>query len=142
MKLKFVKTTLFVFVLIVLAYALFMTFRDIKNNMPPKEPYENEPNLKICLYKASWCGHCTKYLESGVFESTFDSIKTKPEFKDVVFVTIDFDENKDLAEKYGVNSFPSIIAIDRNGKLLSQFEGDRYKKEDLIGFVKENKSKV
>ena len=143
MKFKFVKTALFVFVLIVLSYAVYMAFSDIRKNMPAvSEHFASDPVLKICLYKATWCGHCKKYEESKVFENTYDSIKDKPEYKDVVFVTVDFDENKALAEKYNVNSFPSIIAIDGKGNFLSRFEGDRYKSEELIEFVKTNKSKV
>lgn len=139
---KIIKTILFVFVLIVIATAIFMAYKDIRSSMPGVSENFEEGKLKICLYKASWCGHCTKYLQSGVFESTYESLKKKPEYADVVFATIDFDENKESAEKYNVNSFPSIIAIDGQGNLLSHFEGDRYKPEELVKFVDENKAKA
>lgn len=146
MNFKIIKTILFVFVLVVVAAAVFMAYKDIRSSMPKvdgglSENFE-EGKLKICLYKATWCGHCTKYLQSGVFDSTYESIKGKPEYADVVFATIDFDENKDSAEKYNVNSFPSIIAIDKQGNLISRFEGDRYKSEELIKFVDESKNKA
>lgn len=142
MKLNFVKTTLFVFVLLVLAYAVWMAYSDIMKNMPKSkvEKFGDEPKLKICLYKATWCGFCTKYLQSHVFEDTYDSVKGK--YNDVVFVTYDFDENKKLAEKYNVNAFPTIIAVDKNGKLLDTFDGDRSNKDELMRFVEANRSKA
>lgn len=145
MNFKIIKTVLFVFVLVVIGAAVFMAFKDIRANMPAKvngELSENfeEGKLKICLYKASWCGHCTRYQESGVFDDAYLEVKAK--YDDVVFATIDFDENKDSAEKYNVNSFPTIIAIDKNGNLVDKFDGDRYNKDDLMKFVDETRQKV
>jgi thiol-disulfide isomerase/thioredoxin len=146
MKLKVVKAVLFVFVLVVLGYAVWMAYSDIMKYMPKRkndtEPYTNgdDAKLKICLYKATWCHFCTDYLKSGVFEDTYADVKGK--YNDVAFVTYDFDENKKLAEKYGIESFPSIIAVDANGKLLGNFEGDRMKKEDLVKFVEDNRVKL
>ena len=140
MKLNFIKTTLFVFVLLILAYAVWMAYTDIMKNMPKVEKFSDEAKLKICLYKATWCSHCNRYLQSHVFEDTYDSVKGK--YNDVVFVTYDFDENKKLAEKYNVNSFPTIIAVDKNGNLLDTFEGDRNNKDELMRFVEANRSKA
>jgi thiol-disulfide isomerase/thioredoxin len=115
-----------------------MAYTDIKKNMPKVSEAFTEPKLKICLYKAEWCGHCRELLKAGTFNSAYESIKDKPEYKDVVFVTYDFDENKALAEKYNINSFPSIIAVDKDGNLLNNFEGNRNSKDDLIKFVDQN----
>jgi thiol-disulfide isomerase/thioredoxin len=128
------KTIILAFLAVVLLYALLVTFKQIKGNMP-KESFE-EPKLRICLFKAEWCGHCQKYVKSHVFEDTYASIKD--DYPGVVFVTYDFDQNKKLAEQWNVNSFPSILAVGKDGKLLDTFEGDRYSPEDLVKFVKKN----
>lgn len=135
-----IKTVLFVFVLVVLAYAVYMAYTDIRKNMPKvSESFSEEKKLKICLFKAEWCGHCRELLKAGTFNNAYESIKDKPEYKDVVFVTYDFDQNKALAEKYNINSFPSIIAIDKDGNLVKNFEGNRNSQDDLIKFVDESK---
>ena len=142
MSFNFIKTILFSAVLLIVLYALYMAYTDIFNKSNKKIEKFEEHKLKICLYKATWCSHCTSFLKSNVFEDTYASIKNKKEYSDVVFVTYDFDENKKLAEKYSVNSFPCIIAVDGNGNLLDTFDGDRYKKEELVKFVDQNKMKL
>jgi thioredoxin-like negative regulator of GroEL len=139
---KFIKTALFIFVLVILATAVYMAYSDIMKNMPKKiESFsDDKPKLKICLYKAVWCLHCTRYLKSNVFDDTYADVKGK--YNDVVFTTVDFDQNKQLAEKYNVNSFPTIIAVDADGKLIDTFDGDRSKKEELMKFVEANRVKV
>jgi thiol-disulfide isomerase/thioredoxin len=118
-----------------------MAYSDIMKNMPKKvESFADEPKLKICLYKATWCVFCERYIKTNVFNDTYADVKGK--YNDVVFTTVDFDENKQLAEKYNVNSFPTIIAVDANGKLIDTFDGDRSKKEELMKFVEANRVKV
>lgn len=138
MKKQTIKLALFVFVLAILAYAVYMAYTDIMR--PKKERFTDGAKVKICLYKATWCHFCTKYLESNVFEDVYADVKQK--YDDVVFATYDFDENKKLAEQYNVNSFPTIIAVDKNGKLLDTFDGDRYNKGDLMRFVEANRQKA
>lgn len=142
MKPKVIKMILFAFVLVILAYAVYMAYVDIMKNMPKRVESFEEPKVKICLYKATWCSHCTNYLKSKVFEDTYASIKDKSEYKDVVFATYDYDENKKLAEKYNINSFPSIIAVDSEGNYIDKFSGDRSNKDDIISFVDKSKLKV
>jgi thioredoxin-like negative regulator of GroEL len=84
--------------------------------------------------------HCQSYLKSNVFDDTYADVKGK--YNDVVFTTVDFDKNKQLAEKYNVNSFPSIIAVDADGKLLDTFNGDRSNKAELMKFVEANRVKA
>jgi len=142
---KIIKTILIIFVLVIVAYAIYMAYTDIMKNIPAEkaklEKFSGDDDkLKICLYKATWCGHCVKYIKSNVFNDAYSDVKGK--YNDVVFSTVDFDENKKLAEKYDINGFPTIIAVDSKGNLLDTFTGDRYKKEDLMKFVEDNRVKV
>lgn len=138
MKKQTIKLALFVFVLAVLGYAVYMAYTDIMR--PKKERFTDGAKVKICLYKAEWCHHCQSYVKSNVFEDTYATVKDK--YDDVVFATYDFDENKKMAEEYSISSFPTIIAVDKNGKLLDTFEGDRYNKGDLMRFVEQNRQKA
>lgn len=142
---KLIKTILIIFVLLIITYAIYMAYTDIMKNIPAEkaklEKFSGtEDKLKICLYKATWCGFCTKYIKSNVFNDAYADVKGK--YNDVVFSTVDFDENKKLAEKYDINGFPTIIAVDSKGNLLDTFTGDRSKKEDLMKFVEDNRVKV
>ena len=138
MKKQTIKLALFVFVLAILAYGVYMAYTDIMR--PKKERFTDGAKVKICLYKATWCHHCQSYTKSNVFEDVYSDVKGK--YDDVVFATYDFDENKKMAEQYNINSFPTIIAVDKNGKLLDTFDGDRNNKGDLMRFVEMNRQKV
>lgn len=91
--------------------------------------------VRVCLFYATWCPHCEKYLESGVFDKAYSN--TKSANSNVVFEKIDYEQNKNMAAKYGVNSFPTIIAVDTNGKKISTFKGDRYDADLLERFAME-----
>ena len=76
---------------------------------------------------SDWCGWCVK-LDKEVFK--------KSEFKEyakqnLVLVLLDFphskpqskklkDQNKELAPKYGVNGFPSVIVLSPEGELIGK----------------------
>ena len=94
-------------------------------------------NVEICLFHATWCGHCRDYLAAGTFDSTWNSIKANPDFKGVVFTKYNADNHKALVEKYKIQAFPTIIAVNSSGNKISEFLGDRNKPEDLLAFAKE-----
>ena len=92
----------------------------------PKAQEEARTNHKLLLLNftgSDWCGWC-KRLEAEVF--------SKPEFADyakqhLVLVTVDFPrakplsdeirrQNRALAEKYGIQGFPTIVVLNGDGK--------------------------
>jgi protein disulfide-isomerase len=92
----------------------------------PKAQEEARTNHKLLLLNftgSDWCGWC-KRLEAEVF--------SKPEFAEyakqhLVLVTVDFPrakplgdevrrQNRALAEKYGVEGFPTIVLLNGEGK--------------------------
>lgn len=99
-----------------------------------KERFQNSPT-RICLFYATWCPHCEKYLNHP--DKPFDRASTlaKKSLTSVVFEKIDYDQNKNLADKYDVNSFPSIIAIGPDGKKIADFEGNRLDPKQLVKFA-------
>lgn len=143
---KLLKITLWVFVIVVIIYALYMTYKDVSFNLKSNTKSETESfeekKLKVYLIYAVWCSHCEKYLNSNIFSSTSNDLKKQSKYDKVVFEQIDYDKNKKLVEKYDVSGFPSIIAADSNGKLLGHFTGNRFNKTELIKFVDQNLSKL
>ena len=94
----------------------------------PKAQEEAKASHKLLLLNftgSDWCGWCMR-LEAEVF--------SKPEFADyakqnLVLVTVDFprtkplsnevrSQNRALAEKYGVEGFPTIVVLNGEGKPL------------------------
>jgi len=139
------KIFLWIFVIIVVAYALVMAYNDVAKYIPQeKKKVEkfDEPKLKIALFHATWCGHCVQYRKSGTFMDTYDKLKQQKKFDRVVFVEFDFDKNKELGNKYGVSSFPTIVAISSDGDLVGEFAGDRSDPDALIKFASDSLNKV
>lgn len=64
---------------------------------------------------APWCGYCTKL--SPVFDELAVDIGAK-----VKCVKISVDENKALAQKYGVLSLPTMILL-KNGEQIEKLMG-------------------
>lgn len=128
------KLTYIISILLVIVIVSVIAVYFFKNK---KEKFDNSgPKLQIALFKAEWCGHCRTFLKSNVFDDAY--AKAKDQYPGVVFVTYDFDSNKELASKYNVNSFPTIIAIDGDGNYLTKFNGDRTSTDELVKFVKDN----
>lgn len=128
-----VKFIIAMFLVVVLAFAVYVAY----SNMTKKEKFtdkDSTPSVRVCLFYATWCHHCEKYLDSGVFDTTYGQIEAKN--KNIKFEKIDYDQNKNMANKYDVNSFPTIVAIDgKNGNKIATFDGDRYDKNELTQFA-------
>jgi thiol-disulfide isomerase/thioredoxin len=53
----------------------------------------------------------------------------------VSFVKLDYDMNKDDANRHGINAFPSIIAVNAKGDKIADFTDDIYSTSKLIQFA-------
>ena len=69
----------------------------------------------VILYKADWCGHC------NAFKNTWD--KLQKEVKNVNFVTVDADKNKDEITAANVDGFPTIRMTINN--VIHEFNQER-----------------
>ena len=70
--------------------------------------------IKVKRFTAAWCGPCKQ------LAPLFEQLKTS--FQDVVFETIDVDENKDLAVENFVTSIPTVI-FEKDGITKQRFTG-------------------
>jgi protein disulfide-isomerase A6 len=120
--------TILVFVVLAVLIAVFYAF------FQQKEKFVQDSKPKVMLFYATWCGHCESFLKSGKWE---EYVKAHP---DVVFSKHDYDKESKLGDKYGVNSFPTIVAEDNGGKVY-KFAGDRMSDAHMTKFIEAVKAK-
>lgn len=87
----------------------------------------------IVFFYTDWCGFCQR------FAPTFDKItKTKDIKKNfaIAFVNCEKEENHALMQEYGVQGFPTVFVIDKNGK-KTQLENGTFFNEDSKKVVSE-----
>lgn len=75
----------------------------------------------LILVKTDWCGYCKE--AKPEFKATADLL----EGKKIFFGVIDGDKNEELISKLQVNSFPTILFVDKNGYVKNVYSGDRNK---------------
>jgi thioredoxin-related protein len=92
---------------------------------------------------SDWCGWCMKLS---------DEVFSKPAFKNyakesLILVLLDFPHNKqqsaalkkqngELAQKFGIDGFPTVIVLDPNGKTLFQTGYRPGGAEDYVNYLK------
>lgn len=62
----------------------------------------------IYIFYANWCPHSMKSLEK------INSIK--PKYTNLTFNEIDCEKNKDMADSYNIDSYPTIVLVFNNEK--------------------------
>ncbi|KAJ2655253.1 mitochondrial thioredoxin [Coemansia sp. RSA 1200] len=74
-----------------------------------------QKNSKAAMdFNASWCGSCK------AMKPVFD--KLSKEHDDVAFLSIDTDENSEIAQEYGITSMPTFKFVD-GGKVVNEVVG-------------------
>ncbi|KDP23408.1 hypothetical protein JCGZ_23241 [Jatropha curcas] len=77
-------------------------------------------------FYAPWCGHCKQ------LALTYENVATAFKLEEgVVIANLDADRYRDLAEKYGVNSYPTLKFFPKSNKGGEDYGGGR----DLDDFV-------
>lgn len=94
---------------------------------------EKENKLIFLDIYATWCGPCKK------LKSTTFSNKEVGDFYNQSFINIALDgengEGVELARKYGVRGYPTLLFIDASGKVVGQTSG-YHSPSELIGIGK------
>lgn len=92
-----------------------------------QEKFEKEVlNEKLVLvdFNATWCGPCR--MLKPVLEEISDKYK---------IVSVDVDENMDLARDYGIQTIPCLLVF-KDGKEVNRSVGLK-SKEDIISMMEE-----
>lgn len=89
-------------------------------------------NAKLKLFYADWCGHCKRF--KPVFDGELKSLVSNSKIP-VELEAIDCDKNPQIASKYNVSGFPTLI-LEVNNKPI-EYQGNR-SSENIIGFIKEH----
>ena len=93
-----------------------------------KENFEKKviksDKLWLILFYAPWCGHCK------AFHPTFE--KAAKASKGLFKVgAVNCDEERDLASKYKINGFPTVLFFGENKEKTEEYEGKRDAKQIL-----------
>lgn len=84
---------------------------EINSKQQFDELIKNGDKKVLVDFKAEWCGPCK------MLHPLIEELSNKRD--DVVFVQIDVDHNKDLAQEYNIMSIPSIKVFEK-GKIIKE----------------------
>lgn len=71
---------------------------------------------QVLEFSALWCGPCRRF--APVFENCAEEYSGK-----ILFTPIDIDLQPQLADKYGVNSVPTLVFLNKNGNEVDRIVG-------------------
>jgi len=77
---------------------------------------ESDGKLIVVDFSASWCMPCK------MIAPMFDEMANSDEYKDIIFVKIDVDENPETSEKYQIMSMPTFLFI-KDFEVVDRFSG-------------------
>jgi thioredoxin 1 len=100
-------------------------------SVPPATPAEPaiQTNLpKLWDFWATWCPPCKE------LKPTIEALEKEYAGR-IEIRSIDVDQNKDLAQKYGIQAIPTLVLLDAKGTELSRFVG-LVPKDTILGRFK------
>lgn len=77
-------------------------------------PVDGKP--MIVDFSASWCPPCQQL--KPIFEKLAEEFRGR-----ITFVTIDVDDNPELANSYNVSSIPTMLFLDKEGQIQNTIVG-------------------
>ena len=81
----------------------------------------------LVMFKAEWCGYCQR--AKPELSKASDAVGTA-----FPIAMIDCDKNKKIPMAAGIVGYPTIKYVNRNGKLMNNYEGPR-KSDDILDVI-------
>jgi thioredoxin-like negative regulator of GroEL len=106
-----------------MAFATYETFKNVSNS-------NITTGKKLVLFYTETCPHCTAMLND------WNTAAKKVNTGSQKMIKINCTKNKDLANKYSITSYPTILLLS-NGKMVSTYTGSR-NSTDFENYVKSN----
>lgn len=85
--------------------------QELEGNL--SEVLEQEGKIALDFY-GTWCGPCNQMLPIYT--------KLDQTMSDITFYKVDVDKNRDVVEKYGIRSIPTVVVLN-NGEEVGRFSG-------------------
>jgi len=97
-----------------------------------KNNEDNNEDVLIMLFKTEWCPHCKQAMPEWVkFTNYIDKLNDTIDYT-IRYTIIDCEKQEDIANKYNIDGYPSIILIYKN----KTYEYDaKTNKNNLIKFL-------
>ena len=88
----------------------------------------SQTSKELVFFSMKGCGHCED------FQPTWDQIVTNyGNTAHIELVQVKQNEKPEIAEQYGVTSFPTILSL-KGGEKVKEYDGDR-SYEDVVRFM-------
>jgi thioredoxin 1 len=78
--------------------------------------HEDNGSVLVCKFSSSWCRPCL------ALAPKIDSLSLTYDENKVLFLSIDIEENEEIAEKFNITSMPTTLII-RNCKIIKTVVG-------------------
>lgn len=113
---------LIAFILIAMFYSLYMTAKN--EEIQTRVLQSQQPQAQVLYFGAEWCEPCKTM--RGIFEQK--EIKSK--LDKLTFKKYDIDKNTIERDRWGIKSVPSLVVINKDGK-ITKYTG-LLKKEKVL----------
>jgi thioredoxin 1 len=105
-----------------------------KNNITDVQSLETfkseiKEGTSVVFYFAAWCSVCEE------FRPTFESVEQNVDLSLTRFLEVEYDENRDVFEDQGVNSFPQLL-IYVDGLEQERLIGKNHTESEVVNTIK------
>ena len=113
----------------------YVTNKEYVSNTLDKD---NNEDVLIMLFKTEWCPHCKRSMgEWNKFEAHIKDLNETIDYN-IRTSIIDCDKQEDIANKYNIEAYPSIILLYKNEIYEYDAAAD---KDNLISFLESSTKK-
>ncbi len=91
--------------------------------------------LLLVDFYTDWCGAC-KWMDANLYTDS----TVVAEARNTVNVKVNAEKRTDLAKKYGITGFPTLVWLDGNGEVVDKLEGAPSKADVMVKIMQQARS--